>query len=84
VGHISRPTHAHDRGLYRLWVGKRCQENADRREEMALEDEIGHETKEAEPIGPLANGGARIAAVVLALVALAGISAGAWLRLRRA
>jgi hypothetical protein len=51
---------------------------------MAVEDEIGHETKEAEPIGPLTNGAARIAAVVLALVALAGISAGAWLRLRRA
>jgi hypothetical protein len=39
---------------------------------------------EAEPAGLLLNEGAgRIAVIVLAVVALAGLSAGAWLRLRR-
>ena len=38
---------------------------------------------EAEPAGLLTEGAGRIAVIVLAVVALAGISARAWFRLRR-
>jgi hypothetical protein len=50
---------------------------------MAVEVESEGEAREAVPIGAAAEGAAKIAAIVLAVVALAGISAGAWLRLRR-
>jgi hypothetical protein len=40
------------------------------------------ETDTAEATGLLTNGAARIAVVVFAVIALAGISTGAWLRLR--
>jgi hypothetical protein len=39
-------------------------------------------TSEPEATGLLTNGAARIAVIVCAVIALAGISAGAWLRLR--
>jgi hypothetical protein len=55
----------------------------DWRKEMA--DDIGstEQTAEVESAGLLTEGATRMTVVVIALVALAGISAGAWLRLRR-
>ena len=38
---------------------------------------------EVEPTGLVTEGAGRVAVIVLAVVALAGISARAWLRLRR-
>jgi hypothetical protein len=52
-------------------------------EKMADEVEREGGTSEAEPLGLLPDGATRIAVMVLAVFALAGISAGAWLRFRR-
>jgi hypothetical protein len=49
---------------------------------MAVQIESEGRTNEPEPTGLFTEGAARIVVVVLAVVALAGISAGAWLRLR--
>jgi hypothetical protein len=50
---------------------------------MADQIESEGQTNELEPTGLFTEGTARIAVVVPAVVALAGISAGAWLRLWR-
>jgi hypothetical protein len=50
---------------------------------MTVEVESGGEAREAELNGPATDTTSRIAIIVLAVVALAGISAGAWRRLRR-
>jgi hypothetical protein len=50
---------------------------------MTVQVESGGEAKEAEPTGLPTDATARIAVIVLALVALAGISAGAWRQLQR-
>ncbi len=50
---------------------------------MADQVEGEDAVSETEPVGPYTEGAARIATIVLAVVALAGISAGAWLKLRR-
>jgi hypothetical protein len=48
-----------------------------------VQAENGSETKDEVPPGLPTEHAVRIAALVLAVVALAGVSAGAWLRLRR-
>jgi hypothetical protein len=55
--------------------------NTDWRHDMTDEVETTQPATDAEP-GLLAEGTTRIAAVIIAVVALAGISAGAWLRWR--
>jgi hypothetical protein len=50
---------------------------------MTDQVESGDPMNEAERTGLLPEGATRIAAIVLAVVVLAGISAGAWLRVRR-
>jgi hypothetical protein len=52
-------------------------------EEIAIRDQSQSEVTEAEPIGQSAEGAGRTAAIALAVVAVASISVGAWLRLRR-
>ncbi len=50
---------------------------------MADQIEGEDDARETEPVGPSTEGAVRIASIVLAVVALAGISAGASLSLRR-
>ena len=49
---------------------------------MTVQIESEGQTSEPEPTGLFTEGTAKIAVIVLAVVALAGISTGAWLRLR--
>ena len=79
--HLKADTRA-GRGTNQLGPASVAMEIAQRRKEMDVEVESGGEAREAEPIGLPTEGATRIAVIVLAVVALAGISAGAWLRLR--
>jgi hypothetical protein len=49
---------------------------------MTVQVESQGETNEAEATGLLTEGAVRVVVIVFAVIALAGISAGTWLRLR--